>query len=95
MSILGVSATDNMNDTLVDETVNLESHFSSNDISGNSNENKTFDQLCDEVDNSTPGDTIIINHDYYCFKTNRSDGINVLNDNITIDGKGYKFNGNQ
>lgn len=42
MSILGVSATDNMNDTLVDETVNLESHFSSNDISGNSNENKNI-----------------------------------------------------
>ena len=53
-----------------------------------------LDELDEKITNSSSGDTIYLQTDYYCSQSNRSDGIVISTDNLTIDGQGHFFDGN-
>ena len=53
-----------------------------------------LDYLDDEIQNASSGDTIYLDMDYYCSDSSREMEIGIFTDNITIDGQGYSFDGN-
>lgn len=59
-----------------------------------SNNGGTLDELINVIQNAKPGDEINLNYDYDCSQVNKTNGMYVF-DNVTINGHGHSFNGNE
>ena len=57
-------------------------------------EGDSLDNLNSKILNSSSGDTIYLQDDYYCSQSNRTEKIVIYTDNLTIDGQGHFFDGN-
>lgn len=91
ISLVNVSASEDVNDTISDYNTDIKS-ISDNAEILSSNE-KTIEELDGEIQNATSEATVKLQNDYYISNETKISGIDIYK-NITIDGQGHVMDGN-
>lgn len=96
ISITCVSASENINDTIAEkDEISLDGTDLNSAVLKDSNERqKTIDELANEINNTKAGGKIILDCNYYSGTSNRSDAIEIIENDIILDGQGHTIDGN-